>query len=186
MKRNNLLLATVGGSAVLAVAGVALGVTAANDSRAGGTALVAATAAPTATNAPDDSATTPAPGTSATPSSGTPSGTPSAGSPSSGTPSAGSSTVGSAVDEQRAGEIALAKAGGGRIVEVEAEQENGRPVWSVEIVAGDTEHEVDVDRDNGSVVKAEQEPVDDDDQADDDQSDDDDDDDDDDRSDDDD
>ncbi|MET8118289.1 PepSY domain-containing protein [Micromonospora sp. NPDC005189] len=176
MKRTNLLLATVGGSAVLAVAGVALGVNAANDSRAGGTALVAATAAPTATNTPDGSATTPAPGTSGTPSSGTPSGT-----PSNGTPAPDSSTAGSAVDEQRAGEIALAKAGGGRIVEVEAEQEHGRPVWSVEIVAGDTEHEVDVDRDNGSVVKAEQEPVDDDDddQADDDQSDDDDDDDDD-------
>ncbi|MCG5439486.1 PepSY domain-containing protein, partial [Micromonospora foliorum] len=93
---------------------------------------------------------------------GTPSGTPSVGTPS-GTPSSGGAPAGSAVDEKRAGEIALAKAGGGQIVEVEAEQENGRPVWSVEIVAGDTEHEVDVDRDNGSVVKAEQEPVDDDD-----------------------
>ncbi|MEK8104795.1 PepSY domain-containing protein [Micromonospora sp. M12] len=63
------------------------------------------------------------------------------------------------------------------MVEVEAEQEQGRPVWSVEIVAGDTEHEVDVDRDNGSVVKAEQEPVDGDDANDDDADDDDDDDD---------
>ncbi|WP_406063997.1 PepSY domain-containing protein [Micromonospora sp. NBC_00860] len=153
MKRTNLLLATVGGSAVLAVAGVALGVDAANDSRTGGTALAAATVAPTATDAPDGSATSAAPGGSGTPSAGTPSGT----------PSAGTSPAGSAVDEKRAGEIALAKAGGGQIVEVEAEQENGRPVWSVEIVAGDTEHEVDVDRDNGSVVKAEQEPVDDDD-----------------------
>ncbi|MFE9188046.1 PepSY domain-containing protein [Micromonospora sp. NPDC007208] len=151
MKRTNLLLASVGGSAVLAVAGVALGVTAANDSRTGGTALAAATVAPTATDAP---------------SAGTPSGTPSAGTPS-GTPSAGGAPAGGAVDEKRAGEIALAKAGGGQIVEVEAEQEHGRPVWSVEIVAGDTEHEVDVDRDNGSVVKAEQEPVDDDDNDDD-------------------
>ncbi|MEU1241425.1 PepSY domain-containing protein [Micromonospora parva] len=162
MKRTNLLLASVGGSAVLAVAGVALGVTAANDSRTGGTALAAATVAPTGTVAPS---TTDAPGTTDTPSapSGTPSsGTPSSGTPS-GTPSTGSTPAGSAVDETRAGEIALAKAGGGQIVEVEAEQENGRPVWSVEIVAGDTEHEVDVDRDNGSVIKAEQEPVDDDD-----------------------
>ncbi|WP_204940639.1 PepSY domain-containing protein [Micromonospora luteifusca] len=149
MKRSNLLLATVGGSAVLAVAGVALGVNAANDTRAGGTALAAATVAPTDTDAP---------GASGSPSAGTPSGTPSAG-----TPSAGTAPAGSAVDERRAGEIALAKAGGGQIVEVEAEQEHGRPVWSVEIVAGDTEHEVDVDRDNGSVVKAEQEPADDDD-----------------------
>ncbi|MFF0120177.1 PepSY domain-containing protein [Micromonospora arida] len=152
MKRTNLLLASVGGSAVLAVAGVALGVSAANDSRTGGTALAAATVAPTATDAPV---------VTGSPSAGTPSGTPSSGTPS-GTPSTGSAPAGSAVDEKRAGEIALAKAGGGQIVEVEAEQENGRPVWSVEIVAGDTEHEVDVDRDNGSVVKAEQEPVDDD------------------------
>ncbi|MEU4472009.1 PepSY domain-containing protein [Micromonospora sp. NPDC023888] len=160
MKRTNLLLATVGGSAVLAVAGVALGVDAANDTRTGGTALAAATVAPTVTDAPEGGATTPGP--SGTPSAGTPSGT-----PSSGTPTTGSAPAGSAVDERRAGEIALAKAGGGQIVEVEAEQENGRPVWSVEIVAGDTEHEVDVDRDNGSVVKAEQEPVDDDDNDDD-------------------
>ncbi|MFJ6167772.1 PepSY domain-containing protein [Micromonospora orduensis] len=154
MKRSNLLLATVGGSAVLAVAGVALGVNAANDSRTGGTALAAATVAPTATD------------TSGSPSAGTPSGTPTSGTPS-GTPTAGSAPAGGAVDEQRAGEIALARAGGGQIVEVEAEQEHGRQVWSVEIVAGDTEHEVDVDRDNGSVVKAEQEPVDDDDDKDD-------------------
>ncbi|MEU7848897.1 PepSY domain-containing protein [Micromonospora parva] len=162
MKRTNLLLASVGGSAVLAVAGVALGVTAANDSRTGGTALAAATVAPAATDAPSAPSGTPS------------SGVPSAGTPS-GTPSTGSAPTGSAVDETRAGEIALAKAGGGQIVEVEAEQENGRPVWSVEIVAGDTEHEVDVDRDNGSVVKAEQEPVDDDDadEADDDNDDDD-------------
>ncbi|MGC4861094.1 PepSY domain-containing protein [Micromonospora sp. DT41] len=168
MKRTNLLLATVGGSAVLAVVGVALGVTAANNSRPGGTTLAAATVAPTAT---DDTAT-PVPGTS-----GTPSGTPSAGSP-----SASTAPAGSVVDEQRAGEIALAKAGGGQIVEVEAEEENGRPVWSVEIVAGDVEHEVDVDRDNGTVVKAEQEPVDDDDDDADDDDDDDADDDDDDKS----
>ncbi|MEU7841404.1 PepSY domain-containing protein [Micromonospora sp. NPDC049114] len=161
MKRTNLLLATVGGSAVLAVAGIALGVAAANDTRGGDTALAAATIAPTGTDAPDDSATAVAPGASGTPSAATPSGT-----PSSGTPSAGTAPTGSAVDAQRAGEIALARAGGGQIVEVEAEQENGRPVWSVEIVAGDTEHEVDVDRDNGSVIKAEQEPVDDDDKGD--------------------
>ncbi|MGA4727609.1 PepSY domain-containing protein [Micromonospora taraxaci] len=153
MKRTNLLLASVGGSAVLAVAGVALGVNAANDSRSGGTTLAAATVAPTPTDAP---------GASGSPSADTPSGTPSSGAPSSGAP-AGGVPAGGAVDEKRAGEIALAKAGGGQIVEVEAEQENGRPVWSVEIVVGDTEHEVDVDRDNGSVVKAEQEPVDDDD-----------------------
>ncbi|MEW1590210.1 hypothetical protein AB0283_32715, partial [Micromonospora vinacea] len=52
MKRTNLLLASVGGSAVLAVAGVALGVNAADGSRTGGTSLAAATVAPTATDTP--------------------------------------------------------------------------------------------------------------------------------------
>jgi uncharacterized membrane protein YkoI len=161
MKRTNLLLASVGGAAVLATAAVALGVTAANDSRTD-TTLAAATVAPT----PDT--TTAAPATGDPSSTGTPSGTPTSSAPSSSVaPSAGGAPAGAAVDEKRAGEIALAKAGGGQIVEVEAEQENGRPVWSIEIVAGDTEHEVDVDRENGSVVKAEQEPVDADDDGDD-------------------
>ncbi|WP_329008923.1 PepSY domain-containing protein [Micromonospora rifamycinica] len=65
-----------------------------------------------------------------------------------------------AVSRQRAGEIALAKVGGGQITEIEREQEAGRPVWSVEIVDGDTEHEVEVDRDSGAVVKSEQEKAD--------------------------
>ncbi|MFI5928607.1 PepSY domain-containing protein [Micromonospora sp. NPDC051543] len=160
MKRTNLLLASAGGVAVLAVAGAALGVTAARDSRTD-TTLAAATVAPTAES------TTAAPATSDPSSTGAPSGTPTSGAPSSSAPSAGGAPAGAAVDEKRAGEIALAKAGGGQIVEIEAEQEHGRPVWSVEVVVGDTEHEVDVDRENGSVVKAEQEPVDADDDADD-------------------
>ncbi|MGW3807805.1 PepSY domain-containing protein [Micromonospora sp. NPDC005113] len=178
MKRSSLLLASVGGAAVLAVAGVAVGVSAAGDPRASGTTLAAATVGPTATDAPDDSATrgtTPAPGTSGTTAAPSTSGTTAAPS-TSGTPSGGGSPAGAAVNEQRAGEIALARAGGGRITEVEAEQEHGRPVWSVEIIAGDIEHEVDVDRDNGTVVKAEQESVDDGDDDGDDRNDDDDDD----------
>ncbi|MER5332844.1 PepSY domain-containing protein [Micromonospora sp. NPDC002717] len=148
MKRNPLILASVGGMAVLAVAGATLGVTAADSGPARATTLTAATTAPTTAATPDDSAPATG-GTSAAP--GTPSG--------SGAPATG----GDAVSEQRAREIALARAGGGQVVEIEAEQEHGRPVWSVEIVAGQTEHEIDVDRENGTVVKAEQEPVDDDD-----------------------
>ncbi|MFI1197188.1 PepSY domain-containing protein [Micromonospora sp. NPDC020750] len=157
MKRNSLIMASVGGAAMLAVAGVALGVTAADD-RAAPTALVAATVAPAATGSPDDAPTSvPATGAPAT---GSPAGT--------ATPPPTGSPAGGSVDERRAGEIALARAGGGRIVEVEAEDEDGRQVWSVEIVDGQTEHEVDVDRNDGTVVKAEQEPVDDDDDDDDD------------------
>ncbi|MFI0794813.1 PepSY domain-containing protein [Micromonospora rubida] len=155
MKRNSLIMASVGGAAMLAVAGVALGVTA--DGRAAPTALVAATVAPAATGSPN-AAPTSAPAT------GSPAGT--------ATPPPTGSPAGGSVDERRAGEIALARAGGGRIVEVEAEDEDGRQVWSVEIVNGQTEHEVDVDRNDGAVVKAEQEPVDDDDDRDDDDDDD--------------
>ncbi|MFI7487930.1 PepSY domain-containing protein [Micromonospora echinaurantiaca] len=144
MKRNSLILASLGGAAVLAVTGVAVGTAVADDGRAGRTALAAATTAPSTAATPDDP-------TGATP--GTPGGTPGTTAPATGA---------EGVSQQRAGEIALASAGGGRITEIEAEQEHGRPVWSVEIIAGQTEHEVDVDRETGAVVKAEQEPVDDD------------------------
>ncbi|MFF3868783.1 PepSY domain-containing protein [Micromonospora sp. NPDC001898] len=160
MKRNSLIKASVGGAAMLAAAGVALGVTAADD-RAALTALVAATVAPAATGSPNDAPSS-APATGA-PATGSPAGT--------ATPPPTGSPAGGSVDERRAGEIALARAGGGRIVEVEAEDEDGRQVWSVEIVDGQTEHEVDVDRNDGAVVKAEQEPVDADDDDDDDRDD---------------
>ncbi|MFG2102577.1 PepSY domain-containing protein [Micromonospora echinaurantiaca] len=148
MKRNSLILASLGGAAVLAVTGVAVGAAVADEGQAGRTALAAATTAPSTAATPDDDPTGATPGTP-----GTTGGTPGTTAP---------ATSADAVSQQRAGEIALASAGGGRITEIEAEQEHGRPVWSVEIVAGQTEHEVDVDRETGAVVKAEQEPVDDD------------------------
>ncbi|NGM16158.1 hypothetical protein ENC19_27775 [Verrucosispora sp. CWR15] len=69
-------------------------------------------------------------------------------------------TEGDAVSRERAGEIALAQAGGGRITETDRDEENGRAIWEVEIVNGGTEHEIDVDRQSGEIVKAEQEPAD--------------------------
>ncbi|WP_431911691.1 PepSY domain-containing protein [Micromonospora carbonacea] len=148
MKRNSLIMASLGGAAMLAAAGVAVGVTAADD-RVARTTLTAATAAPVATTTPGDGPT------------GTPTGAP----PATGVPSATgvpaeTGAPAAKVDRQRAGEIALARAGGGRIVEIEADDENGRAVWSVEIVDGQTEHEIDVDRNDGTVVDAEREPVD--------------------------
>ncbi|MFY1598421.1 PepSY domain-containing protein [Micromonospora sp. WMMD737] len=163
MKRKSLMLASLGGAAVLVVTGATFGVAAADNGTARATTL-AATTAPTAPATPGTPSGT---GSSAPATSGAPttSGTPATpGSPSG---SAAPATGDDAVSEQRAGEIALARAGGGKIVEVEREDEDGRAVWSVEIVAGQTEHEIDVDRGDGSVVKAEQEPVDDDDDDDD-------------------
>ncbi|RKN30009.1 hypothetical protein D7044_20630 [Micromonospora musae] len=165
MKRSSMLLASAGGAAVLAVAGVAIGAAVADERRDRGTTLAAVTAAPTA---PDESATSGTPDDSATPSNtaGTPgstAGTPSGAPSSSSAPSGSTGTSGGdRIGPQRAGEIALAKAGGGRIEEIEAEQEHGRPVWSVEIVSGGVEHDIDVDRENGAVLRAEQEQDDDD------------------------
>ncbi|MFI6823801.1 PepSY domain-containing protein [Micromonospora sp. NPDC050187] len=174
MKRKSLIMASVGGAAVLAVSGAAIGTAAAAEQQTGRTALTAATTAPTAPTTAPTAPTTPDGGTVAPTA---PSATSVPSSPSGTT----SPSTGDAVDRKRAEEIALAKVGGGRVVEVEAEKERGRKVWSVEIVNGSTEHEVDVDRADGSVVKTEQEPVDDDDDDRDDDDDDRDDDDDDDR-----
>ncbi|MEW2477087.1 PepSY domain-containing protein [Micromonospora gifhornensis] len=161
MKRNPLMLASVGGAAaVLAATGVFLGVTAADSDRTQQTTLTAATSAPTTAGVPDDDASSAAP---ATPSDPTVTGTPVA-PQSPATPTEGA-TSGSqdAVSAERAGELALAKAGGGRITEIDRDREDGRPVWEVEIVNGDVEHEIEIDRETGAVLKAEQEPVDDDD-----------------------
>ena len=156
MRRNPLLLASVGGvAAVLAAAGVFLGVTAADNDRARQTTLTAATSAPTTAGVPDDA--TP-PGAAA----------PATGEDAVNSVRAGDDAVNSkragddAVNSERAGEIALAHVGGGQITEIERDRENSRPVWEVEIVRGETEHEIDIDRETGQVVKAEQEPVDDD------------------------
>ncbi|PZG19448.1 hypothetical protein C1I95_11565 [Micromonospora craterilacus] len=174
MKRNPLIMASVGGAAaVLAVAGVFLGVTAADGDRARQTTLTSATGDPTTFGVPDDNATPDDSNTSGTPDDSNTSGTP--GDPTNvpadpggtGTPAApgrdAPATGGEAVSLKRAGEIALAHVGGGRIVEIERDREHGRPVWEVEIIKGGTEHEIDVDRATGAVVKAEHEPVDDDD-----------------------
>ncbi|MBL6275150.1 PepSY domain-containing protein [Micromonospora fiedleri] len=164
MKRNPLMLASVGGAAaVLAAAGVFLGVTAADSDRTQQTTLTAATSAPTTAGVPDDDASSAAPAVPATPSDPTVTGTPVA-PQSPATPTEGA-TSGSqdAVSAERAGELALAKAGGGRITEIDRDREDGRPVWEVEIVNGDVEHEIEIDRETGAVLKAEQEPVDDDD-----------------------
>ncbi|MEU1606397.1 PepSY domain-containing protein [Micromonospora matsumotoense] len=150
MKRTSLLLAAAGGAVVLAVTGTALGVSAAER-------------APVATPTVETTAPAPVDPSAAAPTPGTPSSTPTTGTPAPGGSTA--PTTDDAVSEQRAGEIALAKAGGGQITEIERERENGRPVWSVEIIDGDTEHEVEVDRENGSVVKSEQEKADDDDRS---------------------
>lgn len=149
MKRQPLLLASIGGAAVLATIGATLGVAAADDRSprtvpvSAGTPSTAAGPDGTRTSgAPDDGATSGAPDDSATTDT--------------------TSGPGAGVDQRRAGEIALAEVGGGRIVEIEAEWEHGRSVWDVEIRLDGVEHEVDVDRETGAVVRYERDDDDDD------------------------
>jgi Peptidase propeptide and YPEB domain len=57
------------------------------------------------------------------------------------------------VDADKASGIALARAGGGQVVDIEAEAEHGRPVWKVELVKGGAEYRVDVDRETGGILR---------------------------------
>lgn len=136
MRRTSLALAAAGATAALAVSGAALGATAA-DRPAPGAAPVAVTAGPGTDDNPhaDDDPT-------------------SAG-------AAPGGTVDGTVSRQRAGGIALARVGGGRVVEIEAELEHGRPVWSVKVVRDGVRYEVEVDRGDGTVVGTERKRADD-------------------------
>ena len=61
-----------------------------------------------------------------------------------------------AVSRGRAIAIARKRAGGGRVDEVERDDENGRAVWKVELSrAGGVERKVSVAVDNGRVLKVE-------------------------------
>ena len=138
MRRKTLIL-TVGGSlAAAAIVGTAIGAGAAEVASEG---LGPAPAATTSRTDP-----TGTPGTRPT---DDPTGTPGTG-PTSTPPAAGS------VTSERAVEIALAIAGGGRLDDVEREWEHGRTVWSVKVVDGGWEVRVDVDAATGEVVRTEQ------------------------------
>ena len=137
MRRKTLIL-TVGGSlAAAAIVGTAIGAGAAEVSEGLGPAPAATTPGTDPTGTPGTRPTddpTGRPGTG-------PTGTP---------PAAGS------VTSERAVEIALAIAGGGRLDDVEREWEHGRTVWSVKVVDGGWEVRVDVDAATGEVVRTEQ------------------------------
>ncbi|MFC0028616.1 PepSY domain-containing protein [Micromonospora chaiyaphumensis] len=147
MRRTSLVLAAIGGAAALAVAGAAIGATAA-DGPGPASAPVAVTTDVTGPADDDPGTADDNPGTvddspaaDDSPTAGT---TPSRGAPESGT-----------VDAQRAGRVALARLGGGRIVEIEAETEHERPVWSVKVARAGATYEVKVDRGDGAVLEVE-------------------------------
>ncbi|MFG3581684.1 PepSY domain-containing protein [Micromonospora chersina] len=149
MRRTSLALAAIGGAAVLAVTGAAVGLTTAGGS---GPATVPAAATSdddpeTAGATPDDNPggadDAPGPDDSATIGAARPGGAPDTPGPT------------GAVDRRQAGTVALARLGGGRIVEVEAETEHDRPVWSVKVARDGITWEVKVDRADGAVVEVE-------------------------------
>jgi hypothetical protein len=150
MRRNTLIMGIGGALAVAAIVGTAISANAAEGNRQGlGSAPV----------------TTPGTGPTGTPSTGptgTPTGTPTTG-PSGSPGPTGTAPAAGEVSSQRAVEIALASiGGGGRLDEVEREQEHGRTVWSVEFVTDGGEIEVDVDATTGEIVKTDRDSDDDD------------------------
>jgi hypothetical protein len=67
--------------------------------------------------------------------------------------SAPASGDGPAVGVVEARTIALRAAGGGRVTKVERETEHRRAVWEVEVITGGVEHDIDVDRATGAVLR---------------------------------
>jgi uncharacterized membrane protein YkoI len=86
---------------------------------------------------------------------------PSASSPSASpsSPAAPSSAAAAAdaISLDAAKDIAVKAAGGGQVTDVERETEHGRAVWDVEVQVGDLEHDLDVDRASGEVLRHESE-----------------------------
>ena len=89
---------------------------------------------PTAT-ADDDSTPVPAPSSSA---------------PSAAVPPARSEL---SISIDRARSIAVRVAGGGQVIKVEGEVEHGRAVWDVDVLVNGVEHDIDVDRATGTVLR---------------------------------
>jgi uncharacterized membrane protein YkoI len=67
------------------------------------------------------------------------------------TPSTSAAT--GAVTRARAQAIALGRVPGGRITDVDTDQQDDRPVWEVEINRGGNDYQVTVDRATGRIVE---------------------------------
>ncbi|MFG2110914.1 PepSY domain-containing protein [Micromonospora chersina] len=149
MRRTSLALAAIGGAAVLAVTGAAVGLT-----TAGGSGPATVPAAVTSDDGPETAGATPDDNPGGADDSPGPDDSATTGAA---RPGAAPDTPGpnGAVDRRQAGTVALTRLGGGRIVEVEAETEHGRPVWSVKVARDGLTWEVKVDRADGAVVEVE-------------------------------
>jgi uncharacterized membrane protein YkoI len=68
-----------------------------------------------------------------------------------------SAAAAEAISLDAAKAIAIKAAGGGQVTDIERETEHGRAVWDVEVLVGDVEHDLDVDRASGEVLGHESE-----------------------------
>jgi len=69
------------------------------------------------------------------------------------------STGANEISAEEAKEIALAKTGGGTVVQCKLDFENGKKVYEVDIVNGDTRYEMDVSVTDSKIIKFEQKTV---------------------------
>ena len=68
-------------------------------------------------------------------------------------PPASSAASAGAISLADAKAIAIRAAGGGRVTDAERETEHGRAVWDIEVRVGPVEHDIDVDRATGEVLR---------------------------------
>jgi hypothetical protein len=125
----------------------------------GGTALAAGSDDPSAPPAvemlPDGTVVTPSPSASSSTAGPDPSPSSSSASPLSSPSSSSASSPSSAgaIDLDAAKETAVKAAGGGRVIDVERETEHGRAVWDIDVRKAGVEHDIDVDRATGEVLR---------------------------------
>jgi len=103
---------------------------------------------------PDGTVVTPSPSSSSPTAEPDPSPSASSSSPtSSPSSSASSPSSAGAISLDAAKAIAIKAAGGGRVTDIERDTEHGRAVWDVEVRKGAVEHDIDVDRATGDVLR---------------------------------
>jgi uncharacterized membrane protein YkoI len=68
---------------------------------------------------------------------------------------AATTTTAASITRARARAIALARVPGGRVTEIEQDDEDNRQVWKVKVKKGSTERKVSIDQQTGKVLKIE-------------------------------
>ena len=72
---------------------------------------------------------------------------------------ANSQNGGEYIGEEKASQIALGEAGGGTVVKVKFEVDDGIPTYEIDIINGDLKYEIKIHAKTGKVLETEQEPI---------------------------